>query len=107
VLRDIVENKETKRVHISRLKAFSYDPSRITALDVARRDNQELVIESILAHDGIKTTGYSKTKDMRFLVHWLGSEDSWEPWKLVRRVPALHRYLERVGLARLIPKEFL
>jgi hypothetical protein len=106
VLRDIVENKETKRVHVSRLKTFIFDPNRVVPLDVARRDNQELVIESILAHEGVRSTGYSKTKDMKFLVHWLGSEDSWEPWRLVRRVPALHRYLERVGLARLIPKEF-
>jgi hypothetical protein len=126
VLRDIVENKETKRVHVSRLKKFIFDPARVVPLDVARRDKQELIIEWILSHRGLKPKGYTSVNDFQLLlshrglkpkgytsvndfqllVHWMGSEDSWEPIRGIRLVPAVHSYLRRHGLERWIPKDF-
>jgi hypothetical protein len=105
VLRDIVENKETKRAHVSRLKKFIFDPARVVPLDVARRDKQELIIESILSHRGLKPKGYTSVNDFQLLVHWMGSEDSWEPISGIRLVPAVHSYLRRHGLERWIPKD--
>ncbi len=44
---------------------------------------------------------------MEFKIRWQGydsSEDTWEPWKAVRNIPALHSYLVSVGLAKLVPQ---
>ena len=46
---------------------------------------------------------------MKFLVKWLGYDDtynSWEPWKNVRDVEKLHQYLRENNLSKLIPKKF-
>jgi transposase InsO family protein len=108
LLRDIVTGKEVKRVHVSRLKEFLYDPSLVDPFDEARRDTQKFVIESIVDHKG-RTSGRGvRRSDLTFLVHWLGygqEDETWEPWGSVRNVPALHRYLDAKGLKSLVPKE--
>ena len=90
-------------VHVSRLREFLYDPAITTPVDAAKRDDHQHTVEKVLKHRGVAT---NKT-EMQFLVHWAGlarTEDTWEPWKELRTVEALHTYLRSVGLHRLIPK---
>jgi transposase InsO family protein len=108
LLRDLVEGKEIKRVHVSRLKEFLYDPTLVDPLDIARRDSQQFVIESVIQHRGNTKTKPIRLSELSFLVHWQGysqADESWEPWGALRNVPALHRYLESKGLKSLIPRE--
>ena len=64
------------------------------------RDNNELVVERILAHTG----NLKKRKLMKFKVKWAGYEDvTWEEWKNVRLVDKLHDYLRANGMKALIP----
>jgi len=90
-------------VHVSRLREFLYDSAITTPLEAAKRDDHQHTVEKILKHRGVAT---NKT-EMQFLVRWTGygrAEDSWEPWKEMRTVEAVHTYLRSVGLHRLIPK---
>ena len=90
-------------VHVSRLREFLYDPAITTPLEAAKRDDHQHTVEKILKHRGV----YTKKTEMQFLVRWTGcgpKEDTWEPWKELRTVEALHTYLRSIGLHRLIPK---
>ena len=90
-------------VHVSRLREFLYDPAITTPLEAAKRDDHQYTIEKILKHRGTP----KKKTELQFLVRWAGygrEMDSWEPWKELRTVEALHTYLRSVGLHRLIPK---
>ena len=63
----------------------------------------ELVQETLTHRNDPK-----RKSSMEFKIRWQGynsSEDTWEPWKAVRNIPALHSYLVSVGLAKLVPWE--
>lgn len=109
-LQDIVTGKNRKLpVHVSRLVAFQYNPTHTSPQDVARRDLQEFYVHEILKHRYTSHQERRRKGDMEFFVSWLGygpEWNSWEPWRNLRAVKALHRYLFRVGLASLIPVEF-
>ena len=65
----------------------------------------EFYIEKIMTHTGDKKT----PSRMEFLVKWLNydeSENSWEPWKSLRKTYQLHNYLREHNMQSLIPKEF-
>ena len=75
------------------------DAQRISILD-----KDEYVVDSILDHRGT----FTKLSTVFFLVHWHGydsTSDSWEPWKSLRNVAALHAYLRSKNLTKHIPPE--
>ena len=91
-------------VHVTRLRDFRYDAAVTTPLDAAKRDDHQYTVEKIIKHRGVPT---NKTK-MSFLVRWAGygsDTDTWEPWKELRTVEALHTYLRVTGMPQLIPKQ--
>ena len=105
LLLDLVTKKE-KHIHVTRIKEFLFAPSRVDPTDVARRDYLEHFVEAILKHKGdIKVLS-----SLQFYVKWLtydSSHNTWEPWKNLRTVEALHIYLRSNKLAHLVPKEFV
>lgn len=110
-LLDIVTNKPRPRpVNVSRLAAYRYDPTLTSPLDAARRDLDEFVVHEVCDHRYTAAGDERKEKGrMEFKVKWLGygpEEDSWEPWKDMREVKAVHRYLHRAGLDSEIPRQF-
>jgi hypothetical protein len=103
-IENLVNHRQFK-VHISRLRPFFFDSSIIDPADVARRDYQEFVVESIIDHQG----NPQQKSTLRFLVRWAGydsSEDTWEPWAHLRDTQALMDYLQTHNLKRLIPTKF-
>ena len=90
-------------VHISRLKPYIHDPdSGVTPLEVACRDADEFIVETIRGHDG---TTRDRT-NLQFLVHWRDfpeSEDSWEPYSALSHTSQLHEYLRNHRMTSLIP----
>ena len=59
--------KKHRDVHISQLKIFHFDPTKLSPTDTARRDYMEFFIEEIISHRGEKKT----PSKMSFLVKWL------------------------------------
>jgi len=103
-LEDLISHKELT-VNITRLTPFEYDPRRTDPLHAAMVDQEEFLIDHILAHRG----NLNRKGTLEFLVHWAGydsSSDSWEPWKNLRDTDQLHSYLKAKGLERLIPQKF-
>ena len=102
VIANLITQKE-RRVHITNLKQFLFDPAVALPADTARRDYMEFFVEKILAHAGDN----KKPTSMSFHVKWLNydeSHNSWEPWKNLRLCEALHVYLKNNKMARFIPK---
>ena len=102
VLANLITHKE-RSTHIKNLKVFNYDPSIGVPADTARRDYMEYFVEKILAHSG----DTKKPTTMSFHVKWLNYDDShntWEPWKQLRLVEALHDYLRENKMKHFIPK---
>ena len=102
---DLVLNKERK-IHVSRLKPFIFDPLVTDPLDIARRDYGQYLVKEILTHNGDP----KRRLLMKFRVHWLGFDEeedhTWESFKTLRLIPCLHEYLSNNNLTSLIPKEF-
>ena len=73
-------------------------------MHIAAKDYSEFAIEQILTNRG----DLKRKSSMEFKIRWQGYdsiEDTWEPWKAVRNIPALHSYLVSVGLAKFVPQE--
>ena len=105
LLLDLITKKE-KHIHVTRIKEFLFAPSRVDPTDVARRDYLEYFVEAILKHKGDTKV----LSSLQFYVKWLkhdSTHNTWEPWKNLRSVEALHIYLRSHNLAHLVPKEFV
>jgi hypothetical protein len=101
-LENLVSKKEFV-VNIKRMHQFHFDPARVNPQEVAARDEEEFVVESVLGHRG----DFRQKPTLEFQVRWLGydpSEDTWEPWKNVMYVDKCHDYLRSIGQEKLIPK---
>jgi len=99
---DIV-SRRTNVVHISRLYPFFYDDTRIDPENIALRDSEEYVVESIL--DDTIDQKIPK-KQWQFRVRWKGydeDEDTWNSWDSLKHVEAMHEYLRKAGLQQYIP----
>jgi hypothetical protein len=108
---------ETDIVHISRLKSYIVDEvmQQETPLEVAMTDSHEFLVDYIVDHEP-KQHRNIKYRDLKFLVKWVGYSDEhneWRPWSDdngrgsgLRSNTKVHEYLHKVGLSRLIPKEY-
>jgi hypothetical protein len=91
-------------VHISRLREYVHDAIRSDPAKVAQADTFDFEVEEIIDHHGDS----KKKSTLDFLVRWQGydsSHDLWLPWKELRNNIHLHKYLRKVGLTKLIPKD--
>ena len=74
---------------------------------IARAEQQEFLVENILAHR--KTPGSNnKRTDFEFLVKWRGYDEAnntWEPWEFVRDNDKLLVYLYQNRLKQFLTKE--
>jgi hypothetical protein len=96
---------EIEDYHVSRLRVFRFDERFVDPRDIAMRDRDEFFVERILAHHG----DVNRLKTLSFHVKWRGFDESfnsWERWKNLREVEALHTYLIVHGLQKLIPAKF-
>jgi hypothetical protein len=103
-LLNLVNNKE-ERIHITRLHPFNFDPSRTDPREVANKDAGYVDIDHIIQHWG----NPRRKANMQFLVRWVDSspeDDSWLAWKDLRTTAALHAYLRKNNMDKLIPEEF-
>ena len=82
-LRD--ETSTTKMIvaHVSRLRVFHYDLERVDPVQIAMKDTDQFLVESILAHRGYSgNPGQNKTSKLEFLIKWVGFEEpEWLPWR--------------------------
>lgn len=91
--------------HVSKMKAFNFDPEITDPQLIANKDQQLFNVESILEMKGNPRKG---KKQLYFLVRWQGLDltyDSWLPWKDLRDNSALYKFLSENNLKFLIPKE--
>jgi len=90
-------NREEVDYDISRLKIFdnSRNLSEQQLIDLAVRDQNQWVVESIVGHRRIR--GKTGKSAFTFRVRWLGfddMEDTWEPYLNIRYNDAFLKYLE-------------
>ena len=78
-IEDLVQGKQIK-THVHNLRAFIFNPTQVNPLEVAQQNEQEFLVDEIIAHRGDHHRRYT----MEFLVRWTGYEESsnsWEPYK--------------------------
>ena len=91
------------KTHVHNLRPFAFNPTQVNPLDVAQQNEQEFVVDGILAHRG----NHHRRSTMEFLVRWAGydeSSNSWEPYKALMHVDKRHDYLR--ALSRFFPRHF-
>ncbi|MBT4362110.1 MAG: DDE-type integrase/transposase/recombinase [Candidatus Marinimicrobia bacterium] len=92
-LQDIVTQGISKH-HVKTLRPFLHDERTMTPLQVAVTDTlDEFVAERVVRMRG--NTRRSR-KDLSFLIHWAGSDDSddtWEPWENCKDSHAVQNFL--------------
>jgi len=105
-------NKEISR-HVQFLRPFHFNSLQVNPRDIARRDADLCDVKEILSHKnritGKKNGKIGKLTDIEFETCWTGYEDdapTWEPWSGLRSNIALHIYLEKIGQADKIPKQY-
>ena len=91
--------------HVTNLRVFRYDPSRVDPREVANADQQATDVEMVLAHKG----SIKSKKSLKFKVRWAGEGpqgDTWEPWATLRTNKFLFEYLVRRNLHSWIPVQY-
>ena len=103
-LLSLITLKDVK-YHMSQLKTFLFNPLHTDPTDVARRDYLEFFIEEIIDMRG----NISSYGALEFEVKWLNypsESNTWEPWRSLRKMDKLHKFLISENLRHLIPIEF-
>ena len=73
-------------------------------LDIAQQNEQEFIVEGILAHRG----NHQQRSTMEFLVQWADYDESsnnWKPYKALMHVDKLHVYLREDKMQAMILRE--
>jgi hypothetical protein len=103
-----VQNLVTNKLadfHVTNLRPFRYDATRVDPREVANADQRVTDIESVLAHKG----SIKAKKSLKFKVRWVGEGpegDTWEPWANLRTNRFLFEYLVRRKLRIWIPVQY-
>ena len=96
-------SRNASTVHVSRIYPFYYDPSRVDPENIALRDSEEFVVESIIDD----TIDNQSKRKWQFRVRWKGydeSADTWSSWDSLKDVGVLHDYLRSQGRTDAIPR---
>ncbi len=105
-VQDLVTNK-VRNFHLTQIKEFKFDEMDVDPAEVARGEQQEFLVDSILAHR--KAHGSKSRTDHEFLVKWVGYEEekynTWEPWEFVRDNEKLIVYLFENNLKQFLTKD--
>jgi hypothetical protein len=88
---DLVRGKQIK----THVRAFIFNPTQVKPLDVAQQNEQEFLVDEIIAHRG----------DHHRRSSYEESCNSWEPYKALMHVGKLHDYLREHRMRSLIPRE--
>jgi hypothetical protein len=109
----VIENlisHEMKDVQVHHLRPFEYNSENVDPLEVAMTDNQEFLIEKILAHEpNLPPNKFMKLRkeEMRFLVKYIGYETpESNTWDNLRKTEQLHNYLRANGMKSLVPAAY-
>jgi hypothetical protein len=105
IIKDLVKGKQIK-THVHNLRPFVFNPTQVNVapLDVAQQNEQEFIVDGILAHRG----NHHRRSTMEFLVRWAcydESSNSWELYKALMHVDKLHDYPREHRMRALIPRE--
>jgi transposase InsO family protein len=93
---------QTNTFHVTQLKEFVYNGNENVPLNIARKDDDEYIVESILDH---RINFSPDQKGLYILVKWEGYNDpTWEPRKNFMHVEVFHDYCSANKLKRFIPK---
>ena len=93
-----------KTYHVQWLKAYKKGDYTPTARSVALKDKQKFDVEYVLAHYG----NPKRKTAMQFEVKWVGyPTTTLETWGNLCDNKALHDYLKKRNLQKLIPQKFL
>ena len=106
-VRNLVTGK-LEDYHVTALKHFTVDNEHTDPEKVAQKDYKTYITEAIIDH-----RPKTKLRDVRrgrleFLVKWQGypaEQNTWEPWRNLRRNLHVHEYMRRHKLASLIPRK--
>jgi hypothetical protein len=88
---------------VHNLRAFIFNPTQVNPLEVAQQNEQEFLVDEIIAHRGDHHRRYT----MEFLVRGTGYEESsnsWEPYKALMHADKLRNYLREHRMRSLIPR---
>jgi hypothetical protein len=96
--------------HSSFLKPYIHSDKNVSPYQVAMRDKQEYLVDKLVAHRLVsEIAGVNNKTSYEFKVRWLGYtalDDTWLPWKEVRDLEAMDRYLRNnKTLAKLIKEK--
>ena len=91
-------------LHASRVTPYFGTPD--TAYTTALLDRDEYIIDFIITHRG----NPRKISTLEFLVRWQNyssEHDTWEPWIEMKKVSAVHLYLQSNNMSHIIPRQFV
>jgi hypothetical protein len=105
-VRDLTNLKHDQVFHASKLHIYVNDNEHVNPVDIASRDNQLTIIDTILAHRGAR----KYPKRLKFHVKWVpnnGIESTtWEFYPILKNNVKLHEYLLAHNMKSLIPAAF-
>ena len=96
---------KTQDFHVTSLKTYHYDASRIDPSDIAKQAASFADVESIITHRG----NIKRKSSVEFLVRWEGYgpiHDNWLHWDYLIDNEAMHTYLNANKMRSHIPQKY-
>jgi hypothetical protein len=106
-VQNLVTN-QLEEFQVNLLRPFIYDPTTVDPRDIAMRDHDMWTVEMIVNHKFAHNKPKNKS-NLYFKVRWTGfppESDTWEPYKNLRNVEALHQYLREHKMNSFILRKF-
>ena len=106
-VRNLVTGK-LEDYHITALKQFTMDKEYTDPEKVAQKDYNTFITEAVIDHrPKFRKLKEISRKSLEFLIKWEGYPDennTWEPWRNLRRNLHVHEYMRGHGLGSWIPR---